>query len=391
MLYFSNKELYYFNGNTLTAIPCQAVDQYKKNLEEIKQRKEWKSKGTGAMFMGRAIQQQGAEEVHAYPCDAVFIGLNRVIYAARLEDGTAVYSKSLVDLQEVEGVVLRKKDFIIHTMDYEAGRKRLVLSASVSGEYEWHLSILDVEGNRIQYVTEGDCRDANPTFDPHNPDQVYYDSCGFAYDQHRRMSIGPKKICVLNLKTGDLDTVIEDPNFDYLKPQKDSLGNLYFLKRPYKNKADPFSLLKALITAPFKIIKAIIGWLDFFTQNYASESLKTTGGRNPAKVKPLSDEELFIEDNLVNVEKTRRENINTGEKYPGIIPKSWELVQRSPDGTLRTLKKGVLSFSVHDDHIVYSNGELLVQIESTGAETKLLEGKLITKIARNRLAIATAA
>lgn len=383
MLYFSNKELFYFNGSTMTAIPCHAVDQYKKNLEEIKQRKEWKSKGTGAMFMGLAGAQQDPDLLQIYPCDAVFTDQNQLIYAARLEDGTAVYSKSLLNLQEVEGLVLRKKDFIVHTMDYEASGKRLVLSASVSGEYERHLSILEVEGNRIQYVTEGDCQDANPVFDPRNPDQIYYDSCGFAYDHHRRILIGPKRICLLNLKTGDLDTVMEHPDFDFLKPQIDRLGNLYFLKRPYKNKRDPLSLFKDLIAAPFKIIKAIIGWLDFFTQNYAGESLKTTSGKNPAKGKQISEEELFIEDNLINVEKTRRQNINTGEKYPGIIPKSWELVRRSPDGTLHTLKKGVLSYSVDGDHIIYSNGELLVQIGADLHETKLLEGKLITKVARN--------
>ncbi|WP_410209730.1 hypothetical protein [Aquirhabdus sp.] len=382
MLYFSNNENFYLRENALNSVPCHAIDKYKKNIEEIKQRKEWKSKGTGAMFMGQATIDRNPDAAHIYPSDAVFADQNQMIYAARLEDGTAIYSKSLLDFQEVEALVLRKKDFIVHNMGYEKNRKRLVLSASVSGEYERHLSILEVEGNRIQYVTEGDCQDANPIFDPQNPDQVYYDSCGFAYDHHRRVMIGPKKICLLNLKTGELDTVMEHPDFDFLKPQKDGLGNLYFLKRPYKSKSDPFSILKDLIRAPFKLIKAIIGWLDFFTQNYAGESLKTTSGRNPAKNKPISEEELFIEDNLINVEKTRRQNANMGEKYPGIIPKSWELVVRSPSGELRTIKKGVLSYTVHDGQILYSNGELLVQIGSDQSETKLLEGKLITKIAR---------
>ncbi len=384
MLYFSNNEIFYLRGHTLTTVPCHAIDQYKKNIEEIKQRKEWKSKGTGAMFMGQATLDQSPNAAHIYPCDAVFTDQNQMIYAARLEDGTAVYAKSLLDFQEVEALVLRKKDFIVHSMDYESSRKRLVLSASVAGEYERHISILEVEGNRIQYVTEGDCQDANPIFDPQNPDQVYYDSCGFAYDHQGRVTIGPKKICLLNLKTGELDTVVEHHDFDFLKPQKDGLGNLYFLKRPYKSKSDPFSILKDLIQAPFKIIKAIIGWLDFFTQNYAGESLKTTSGKNPAKNRQISEEELFIEDNLINVEKTRRQNANLGEKYPGIIPKSWELIVRSPSGELRTLKKGVLSYTVHDDQIIYSNGELLVQIGADQSEIKLLEGKLITKIARNR-------
>jgi len=384
MLYFSNKEIYYLNDNKLISVTCQAVEQYKKNLKEIKQRKEWKTTGTGAQFMGRSTHDKD-DSAHIYPSDVVFVDQSKMIYAARLETGTAIYSKSLLNLEDIEGLVLRKTDFITHDMAYDATHKRLVLSASIPGQFEMHLSVLDVDGNRIQHVTEGECQDANPIFDPQNSDVVYYDSRGYAFNQKGHLFFGPKRICRLNLKTGELEAVVEHPDYDFLKPQKDSLGNLYFLKRPYKNKRAPFSLLKDIILAPFKLIKAIIGWLDFFTQNYAGESLKTTTGNNPAKVKQKTQEELFIEDNLINVDKTRQQNINTGEKFPGIIPSSWELIKMSPSGELETLKKGVLSYTVNNGHIVYSNGELLVELGQDQTETKLIEGKLITKIARNHI------
>lgn len=386
MLYFSNKEIYYLNDDKLTNVTCHSVEQYKKNLKEIKQRNEWKTTGTGAQFMGRARLHEVDDLTHIYPSDVVFVDQSKMIYAARLENGTAIYSKSLLNLQDIEGLVLRKTDFITHDMAYDATNNRLVLSASIPAQFEMHLSVLDVEGNRIQHVTEGECQDANPIFDPQNSDIVYYDSRGYAFNQKGHLFFGPKRICRLNLKTGELDAVVEHEDYDFLKPQKDSLGNLYFLKRPYKNRrVSFFSGFKDLIFAPFKILKAIIGWLDFFTQNYAGESLKTTSGNNPAKVKQKTQEELFIEDNLINVDKTRQQNINTGEKFPGIIPSSWELIKMSPSGELQTLKKGVLSYTVNEGHIVYSNGELLIQLGQDQTETKLIEGKLITKIARNHI------
>ncbi len=381
LLYLSNQELYHLANQTLTPIPCQAIEQYKRTLQEIKQRKEWKTTGAGAQFMGLARFRDDDALVQIFPCDAVMTAPDQIIYAARLDNGTAIYSKSLTNPDEVEGLVLRKSDFLVHDMHYEPTQNRLVLSASNPGQHEKHLSILSVDGNRIQFVTEGECQDANPSFDPVNPDQIYYDSCGLAYDQHGRAAFGPRKICLLNLKLGELETVVEHGDYEFLMPMKDGLGNLYFLKRPYKNKHNPFSVLKDIILSPFRIFKAIIGWLDYFTQRYTGESLKTSSGANPAKARPKSLEELFIEGNLINVDKTLQQNINSGEKFPGFIPGSWQLVKQTPSGDIVIVKKGVLSYTLKDGNIIYSNGKFLLQLDQNQNETMLTEGRLIHKIA----------
>lgn len=71
VFYLSNNEIFYFNNNKLTSIPCQAVEQYKKNLQEIKQRKDWKTKGAGAQFMGLASQQEDHDPASIFPSDVV--------------------------------------------------------------------------------------------------------------------------------------------------------------------------------------------------------------------------------------------------------------------------------------------------------------------------------
>jgi len=381
LLYLSNQNLYLLDGNKSITVPCQAIDQYKKNLVEIQQRKEWKSKGAGAQFMGMRTHDDEIDLNYIFPADVALTSDNKLIYTACLQEGSSINIKSLTDLQETEGLLLRKNDFVVHDMAYDESRRRLVLSVNTSG-YERHICILPLDANRTQYLTEGECQDSHPCFDPRDTMQLYYDSCGLAYGEHR-IAFSPKEICHLDMGTGELQTIAADPKFDFFKPQMDSLGNLYFIKRPYSRDGShhsPVTTLKDIIFAPFKIIRAIVGWLDFFTQRYTGESLKTTSGNNPAKTQQKSEEELFVEGNLIKAQQNLERNQKAGEKYAGTIPDSWELIKLTPSGDMTTLKKGVMSFTIKDNSIFYSNGKYLVEITADQNEKLLVEAKLISKI-----------
>ncbi|MEC8122745.1 MAG: hypothetical protein VX125_02655 [Pseudomonadota bacterium] len=381
LFYLSNQNLYLLDGNKSITVPCQAIDQYKKNLVEIQQRKEWKTKGTGAQFTGNFSQDDQVDLNHIFPTDVVLTSDHKMIYTACLQEGTSINIKSLNDLQETEGLILRKNDFVVQDMAYDEAKKRLALSVNSNG-YERHICILPLDANRTQYLTEGDCQDSNPCFDPQDTMQLYYDSCGLAYGEHR-IAYSPKEIYHLDMGTGELQTVASDPKFDFFKPKMDSLGNLYFIKRPYSRDGShhsPVTTIKDIIFAPFKIIRAIVGWLDFFTQRYTGESLKTTSGNNPAKSQQKSEEELFVEGNLIKVQQNLERNQKSGEKYPGMIPKSWELVKMSPTGEMTTLKRGVMSFALKDDTIFYSNGKYLIELDADQNEHLRIEAKLISKI-----------
>ncbi|MBJ8554354.1 hypothetical protein [Acinetobacter bereziniae] len=381
LFYLSNQNLYLLDGNKSITVPCQAIDQYKKNLVEIQQRKEWKTKGTGAQFTGNFSQDDQVDLNHIFPTDVVLTSDHKMIYTACLQEGTSINIKSLNDLQETEGLILRKNDFVVQDMAYDEAKKRLALSVNSNG-YERHICILPLDANRTQYLTEGDCQDSNPCFDPQDTMQLYYDSCGLAYGEHR-IAYSPKEIYHLDMGTGELQTVASDPKFDFFKPKMDSLGNLYFIKRPYSRDGShhsPVTTIKDIIFAPFKIIRAIVGWLDFFTQRYTGESLKTTSGNNPAKSQQKSEEELFVEGNLIKAQQNLERNQKSGEKYPGMIPKSWELVRMSPTGEMTTLKRGVMSFALKDDTIFYSNGKYLIELDADQNEHLRIEAKLISKI-----------
>nr|WP_174505742.1 hypothetical protein [Acinetobacter sp. Marseille-Q1620] len=386
-LYFiANNGLHVCEYNKTAAIPCQAIDQYKKNLDEIRQRKEWKMKGTGAQFMGANRFDSEDGYGRAFTTDAVILDPQNIIYSARLDDGTAINVKPTLNLQETEGLILRKNDFITHDIALDTFKKRLILSVQEQQGYATHLCILPLDSNHLQFITEGECLDANPFFDPNKADQVYYDSCGLAVGQNG-ISYGPREICHLDLSTGELQTVLADQKYDFFRPQVDLQGNLYFIQRPYLmsgHTTSPLGFLLDILQAPFKIIRAIVGWLDFFTQRYTGESLKTssgkTTGQNPAVDRNMSEEELFVEGNLIKAQKNLEANAKQGQKFPGTIPDSWQVVKRLPTGELELIKKGVMSFRVKNDVIYYSNGKHLIALKPDKTEEKMTDARLISKI-----------
>lgn len=119
----------------------------------------------------------------------------------------------------------------------------------------------------------------------------------------------------------------------------------------------------------------------FFTQRYTGESLKSTSGTNPAKARRKSEEELFVEGNLIKVQKALKQNQSAGEKFAGVIPRNWELIQYSTSGEQKVLKRGVLGYALDKQGVVYySNGKYLLAVMSDHTEQMLVEAKLIHKI-----------
>lgn len=197
LFYLSEQNLYLWDGNKSTTVPCQAIDQYKKNLLEIQQRKDWKTKGSGAQFMGLSAQDEEVNLKHIFPTDMVITPEQNLIYASCLQDGVSINSKSISNLQETEGLILRKNDFVVQDMAFDSVKNRLALSVNSDG-YERHICILPLDANRTQFLTEGACQDSNPCFDPRDSMQLYYDSGGLGYGEYR-IGFSPKEICHLDM------------------------------------------------------------------------------------------------------------------------------------------------------------------------------------------------
>jgi len=151
---------------------------------------------------------------------------------------------------------------------------------------------------------------------------------------------------------------LEHPAFDYYYPFEDQDGNLYFIRRPHKQNSGGMTIVD-YITAPFKILRALGGMLDLFTRRHTGESLKSSGA-NPAKVNQKSQEQIYIDGNLLEAEKTLKKNAAAGDKNPGYAPQDWELVMKTPDSEEKVLQKSVISYCVTPQGTTYSNGKYII-------------------------------
>jgi hypothetical protein len=372
------KEVFYISGGDIfravsggkpEAFSSEAVKKYKRNVREIEKKKEWKSKNENSPFMGGMFLLAGGEENQFAGVTSVCLSGEKLIYSANLGTVGGLYTKDIAQKDDPESYIIRKEGIKIHEIGYSQTAKKIAASVS-EDSIDKHIAVFSEDGSSFDILTEGDSVDAWPAFSQDNPDIIYYASAGLSFDERGNYKgAGKYEIIRLNLSTGELGEVLSDEKYDFIKPaEKD--GKLYCIRRgktPDSSALTPGDIL----LMPVKLLKAVGGFLNFFTQRYSGESMTgKTAGANPTKIQKKSDKELFIEGNLINAEKTMRENASSGEKFPGVAPKSWELVSINENGAVEVIKKGVLDYCIGDGYIIYSNGKHIV-LKDINGETSI--------------------
>ncbi len=344
-------------------LTSQALERHKKSVREIENRNKWKKAGSGAQFMG-GMPEYMSEETTGSVGGVSWLDERGIIYVSNHSNGFGLHIKDVLDEQAEEGHIIRQNDIYLSTIDFEKQTQKIAASISYGG-IERYIALFDKNKTDYHVLTEGDCIDQNPCWDKENPNILYYDSAGLAKHQNGFVSgVGNRGIYKLDIEKGEITDLLEDVQYDFIKPKVDQAGCLYCIRKPYKIENRPKDGMKdALLFLP-RLIRAIFAWLNFFSQRYTGESLKAGGG--PEKMKEKSEEEIFIEGNLVRAEKTIEENRRKGERYPGMIPSSWELIKLDGDRQL-SIKQGVLDFDIDDEGMIYySNGKHVLRLDRDG-------------------------
>jgi len=242
-------------------------------------------------------------------------------------------------------------------------------------------SIAIVRGNDLQAVTEGDSIDEAPTWIPGAGKQLVFQSAGIGRNQQGyAVGISPIAIQRLDLQTGSLATVLENPAHDFLQPHLDATGNLYFIRRPYEALGrQPYTIVKAIqdvILFPFRLLRAIFHWLNFMSLVYSRKPLTTAAG---PKVEGDDAKTLILRGRIIDAEKAVREGA-PGEAS-ALVPPTWELVKRNAAGGEQVLAKSVVAFDLDSDgHVVYTNGTAVYGLEPDSTPQMLFKGKLIENL-----------
>lgn len=380
LLFMTNEQMGSINEDkTLSFFNSQYVEQYNKNKQSIKLRQQWKTQGTGAKFMGmdKDLSHLEASQTFKRPTGICLTDTpGYFIYAIQVDEFFGMFSKSLDSKEEAEGHIMHTNNIQMYDLDYNSANQKVILSLGQDG-ISRHLALLNPKIAHYQVLTEGECIDANPSWSKAKANTIVYDSCGIGVDSNGiPIAFSEHNICRLNLDTCEIDEVISFEGFDCIKPKEDAEGNIYFIRRPKAHKgrqANPTDMLINILFIPVKIVRALFMWLNFFTIRYTGDSL-STNTKNGTKAKKKSEEELFIEGNLIKADQNQKANERKGEKYAGILPRDWELMKYTPTGELISIKKGVLAFDIYSNgSIIYSNGKYLVKVIENEEEEKIID------------------
>lgn len=381
IIYSSENKIFCFNdeNNSVKEIPCGKIIKYRDTVRSIRQRKEWKTSGSGAEFMG----MRSADNIDPDLLPAKITGLgicgSEIVYAVNLEEVGSVYRRSFDPSDDSEGLVRASNDFVFGSFDVKGDRLAISMGANTSF---LHIAVMDIQGRFDEY-TDGDTIEEDPCWS-YTRNGIYFSTAGYARDQYgSTAAIGPRSIAFLDLGSKTIADIVYDEKYDFLHPRESKQGDLYYIRQPYGGEKPKSGItFKDIIMFPYRLIKGLFGFLNFFTTIFGGESLKGNDNSfDNTKTKNRSKKEIIIEGNIINAEKLNKIENASEDNESGIMPLSRVLIKRSPDGSEKIIKKGILDFNITDSgEIIFSNGRHISKIDENGNETHITKAVLAVNI-----------
>jgi hypothetical protein len=229
----------------------------------------------------------------------------------------------------------------------------------------------------VKELTEGDSFDTAPRWVPGDGQKILFQSAGVGRNREGQfLTLGPFCIQEMEVASGGMKTLVEDPRYDYLAPQGWADGSLFYIRRPYTagDRFNFFRTLKDFFLFPFRLLNAIYHFLNFFSSIFTGRQLSTDGG---AKARRMNLRQMMIWGNLIEAQKNKR----PADEGVDLVPSSWQLCLRDASGETKTLASAVLAYDVNTDGtIVYTNGSALFLLRPDGRKERVLNESMIEQV-----------
>lgn len=376
---------YLANGNVFFEAPGREpgrqihspyIQEAQDRIEKSRALHGWKQNtafGFSANGGSRDFEPAGAGIVAT---SVLFGGERRLLYFLRDDSVGGLFAQNL-DTQTEERLLL-KSGLALADLQFDAACEKILCSSQARNGTA-AIALLDADGGNYREVTGGDTFDSAPTWVPGWNNKILFQSAGLARAPDGMViAQGNASIQMLDLDTGTLTTVLENGAFDYLSPKVSPQGNLHFIRRPYEAaQPTPGQMLEDVLFFPFRLLRAVFHYLNFFSLMYTRKPLTTASG--PSLRADIKD--ILLKGKRINAEKALRE-----ERYvngvPSLVPHSWQLVCRDTAGNESVLASNVLSFDItRRGDIVYSNGRGVFLLDAGRGSRLLLRSDLIGELA----------
>jgi hypothetical protein len=343
----------------------------------IERRNAWKTQGRGAMFMGGAFGGHGAA---ASEVPVLLTGLSAAPEGALLYsmETDAVSGIFLRDATGLETRLFHTADFRIRHAALHPGGATLAATAFHKEDMRSNIAVLPLHGTDLAEVTEGDSFDQLPHWVPGEGRRIVFQSAGVGRDSAGRFAgLGPCTVQQIDVDSGALDELAAEEGRDLLQPRQTADGALYYIRKPYESGVRSATLLGSLRDTalfPFRMALAVFQYFNVFSMMYTGKPLVTNKG---AVQRRLDPRQMFIHGNLANALASQAGD----DEAQGLVPPSWELVRRRPNGRVETIAKSVLTFDVAaNGDVAYSDGAAIFHLREDGRRLRVLQAELIDRV-----------
>jgi len=365
ILYTSAKTFYTITDAGVQEYDSERITGYINTIKKIQKKNEWKTSGAGARFMG-SYEPQYDEDVikRSVSINGVSGNDKAVIYSAQFGEVSGLFIKVLQD-NMVEGLVMSSQDVQLYKLSVH--RDKCVASVGRNGER--HIALFDIKTGEYRELTEGEVIEDYPNYS-NDGNNIYYSSAGLALSHNGfPIGIGPYAIFCYSNKENDIHELLASESYDFIAPKEDKNGDLLFIKRPYSRNEKNGNILLDIIMFPVRIIRAIGGLLNFFSVIFGGESLRSGKDVKDIKAKSRNERDIFFDNNVINAQEAQKAKMHKGEKFPGIIPRSWELIRMDKNGNQNCIKKGVMDYVIcQNGEVLFSNGSAIIRLLADGSE-----------------------
>lgn len=345
----------------------------------MQRKKAWKNQGMMGM-MPLGLQQR----LQQPPESVVNVAITSL---SNTEDGTLLYALSAGQVGGIftfnpasdrEDRLFHNADFQIYHLDFNVNHRLIACSATHPTGIS-NIAIMPRDGARPREITEGDSLDLAPRWIPGAGKALVYQSAGLGRTEDGYVGDrAPFTIEKLDFDKQDVVSLAADPKSDLVAPQMGQDGQLYYIRRPFRQRAawSPLRLMKDVLLIPVRLGYAVFQWLNFFSQMYTGKPLLKTDTNQAVEPKQIEAWGTRITPQMM-----RDHNFGDSDA-PSLVPRSWQLVRQGTQGTPEILADGVLAYDLaQDGTILYTNGSGIYTLRPDGSRDRLLVGKLIESVA----------
>lgn len=374
--FISNGKLFYqAPGEALRELHSTHIQGVMDRLERARANRGWRDGTSLSMSFVRRGMGEGSEQLKIQTTSAQFLSPGTILYFLRDESFGGLFEQQLADGNERR--LLHKQNLSLEELRLSPEGDRLLCSQRASNGIA-NIAILKIDGSAFREVTGGDTADSAPSWFPGEPDQVVFQSSGIARGQHGFvLAYGPASIQMVDTAKGSLRTVLQNPKLDFLAPRVGVDGNLYFIRRPYEGSYyPPQSALMDVLMFPYRLLRAIFHYLNFFSLMYTRKPLTSADGPD-AKA---DMKEILLKGKRLDAEAALRKGaLVNGVR--SLVPANWQLVRRDRQGVETVLANHVVAFDMDKDGtIVFSNGNGIFELDGGDKPKVLVRDQLIADV-----------